>query len=91
MCLDVEMIKGKMKEIVGDKVDNLYLEEIFLIFINEKKYFLFGVFVFQYYVVFKGIYFLEIILLVVGIEFLILVFDIFDDIEDEDNFNKVWM
>ncbi|KXZ17532.1 polyprenyl synthetase family protein [Bacillus nakamurai] len=91
MCLDADLIKGKMKEIVGEKVDNLHLEETLLTFINEKKHFSFGILAFQHYVAFSGTDFSEILVLAAGIELLILAFDIFDDIEDEDNLSKVWM
>lgn len=91
ICLDAETIKEKMKEIVREKVDNLHLEETLLTFINEKKHFSFGILAFQHYVAFKGTHSSEITQLATGIELLILAFDIFDDIEDEDNSNKAWM
>ena len=40
---------------------------------------------------FDGEHYSDITLLASGIELLILAFDIFDDIEDEDNLDKEWM
>lgn len=56
-----------------------------------KNHFAFGVLAFKHYVAFDGEHYSDITLLASGIELLILAFDIFDDIEDEDNLDKEWM
>ncbi|MGU9967915.1 polyprenyl synthetase family protein [Bacillus sp. N1(2025)] len=91
MCLDAETIKEKMKEIVEEKINNPHLKDTLQTFINEKNHFAFGVLAFKHYVAFDGEHYSDITLLASGIELLILAFDIFDDIEDEDNLDKEWM
>lgn len=91
MCLDADLIKGKMKEIVEEKINNPHLKDTLHTFINEKNHFAFGVLAFKHYMAFNGEHYSDIALLASGIELLILAFDIFDDIEDEDNLDKAWM
>ncbi|OCB94963.1 Competence regulatory protein ComQ [Bacillus amyloliquefaciens] len=80
-----------MKEIVGEKINNPHLKDTLHTFINEKNHFAFGVLAFKHYMAFNGEHYSDIALLASGIELLILAFDIFDDIEDEDNLDKAWM
>ena len=91
MCLDAETIKEKMKEIVGEKINNPHLKDTLQTFINEKNHFAFGVLAFKHYVAFDGEHYSDITLLASGIELLILAFDIFFFFFDEDNLDKEWI
>ncbi len=91
MCLDEISIKKKMKEIVHEKIRNLDLKKYLINFIDEKNHFSFGILAYKHYVALRGNSYLHILTLAGGIELLIISFDIFDDLEDEDNFGKKWM
>ncbi|WP_256252410.1 polyprenyl synthetase family protein, partial [Bacillus sp. FMQ74] len=84
-------IKKKMKEIVHEKIQNLDLKEYLINFIDEKNHFSFGILSFKHYVALSGNRSSHILTLAGGIELLILAFDIFDDLEDEDNIEIKWM
>ncbi|MCY7824918.1 polyprenyl synthetase family protein [Bacillus spizizenii] len=91
MCLDEMSIKKKMKEIVHEKIQNSDLKEYLINFIDEKNHFSFGILSFKHYVALSGNRSSHILTLAGGIELLILAFDIFDDLEDEDNIEIKWM
>lgn len=91
MCLDCDRIKEKMKEIVSQKIMNQDLNSYLQNFIESKDAFEFAKLAFHHYQAFNGQDEKAIELLAVGIELLILSFDIYDDLEDRDNLNAVWM
>ncbi|WP_326980780.1 polyprenyl synthetase family protein [Bacillus vallismortis] len=91
MCLDENSIKKKMQEIVYEKIRNSDLKKYLINFIDEKNHFSFGSLAFKHYVALSGNQYSHILMLAGGIELLILAFDIFDDLEDEDNIEKEWM
>lgn len=91
MCLDCDRIKEKMKEIVSQKIMNQDLYSYLQNFIESKDAFEFAKLAFHHYQAFNGQDEKAIELLAVGIELLILSFDIYDDLEDRDNLNAVWM
>ncbi|KYD06033.1 hypothetical protein B4144_3323 [Bacillus atrophaeus] len=91
MCLDTVRIKEKMKDIVSQKIMNQDLNSYLQNFIESKDAFEFAKLAFHHYQAFNGQDEKAIELLAVGIELLILSFDIYDDLEDRDNLNAVWM
>lgn len=91
MCLDSVRIKEKMKEIVSQKIMNQDLERYLQNFIESKDTFEFADLAFHHYLAFNGQDKKAIEWLAAGIELLILSFDIYDDLEDKDNVNAVWM
>ncbi|QYG90900.1 polyprenyl synthetase family protein [Bacillus atrophaeus] len=80
-----------MKEIVSQKIMNQDLYSYLQNFIESKDAFEFAKLAFHHYQAFNGQDEKAIELLAVGIELLILSFDIYDDLEDRDNLNAVWM
>lgn len=91
MCLDTIRIKEKMKDIVSQKIMNQDLNHYLQDFIGSKDTFEFADLAFHHYLAFNGQDKKAIELLAAGIELLILSFDIYDDLEDKDNRNAVWM
>ncbi len=91
MCLDTVRIKEKMKDIVSQKIMNQDLNHYLQDFIGSKDTFEFADLAFHHYLAFNGQDKKAIELLAAGIELLILSFDIYDDLEDKDNRNAVWM
>ncbi|CUB21796.1 Polyprenyl synthetase [Bacillus subtilis] len=91
ICLDTVRIKEKMKEIVSQKIKNQDLERYLQNFIESKDTFEFADLALHHYLAFNGQDKKAIELLAAGIELLILSFDIYDDLEDKDNRNAVWM
>lgn len=91
ICLDSVRIKEKMKEIVSQKIMNHDLERYLQNFIESKDTFEFADLALHHYLAFNGQDKKAIELLAAGIELLILSFDIYDDLEDKDNRNAVWM
>ncbi len=91
MCLDSVRIKEKMKDIVSQKIMNQDLNHYLQDFIGSKDTFEFADLAFHHYLAFNGQDKKAIELLAAGIELLILSFDIYDDLEDKDNVNAVWM
>lgn len=91
ICLDSVRIKEIMKEIVSQKIMNHDLERYLQSFIESKDTFEFADLAFHHYLAFNGQDKKAIELLAAGIELLILSFDIYDDLEDKDNVNAVWM
>lgn len=91
MCLDTVRIKEKMKDIVSQKIMNQDLNHYLQDFIGSKDTFEFADLAFHHYLAFNGQDKKAIELLAAGIELLILSFDIYDDLEDKDNVNAVWM
>lgn len=91
MCLDTVRIKEKMKDIVSQKILNQDLNHYLQDFIGSKDTFEFADLAFHHYLAFNGQDKKAIELLAAGIELLILSFDIYDDLEDKDNVNAVWM
>lgn len=91
ICLDSVRIKEKMKEIVSRKIMNQDLERYLQNFIESKDTFEFADLALHHYLAFNGQDKKAIELLAAGIELLILSFDIYDDLEDKDNRNAVWM
>ncbi|MED0869681.1 polyprenyl synthetase family protein [Bacillus spizizenii] len=80
-----------MKEIVSQKIKNQDLERYLQNFIESKDTFEFADLALHHYLAFNGQDKKAIELLAAGIELLILSFDIYDDLEDKDNRNAVWM
>ncbi|PRS26149.1 polyprenyl synthetase family protein [Bacillus halotolerans] len=80
-----------MKEIVSRKIMNQDLERYLQNFIESKDTFEFADLALHHYLAFNGQDKKAIELLAAGIELLILSFDIYDDLEDKDNRNAVWM
>ncbi|MFQ6318513.1 polyprenyl synthetase family protein [Bacillus halotolerans] len=80
-----------MKEIVSRKIKNQDLERYLQNFIESKDTFEFADLALHHYLAFNGQDQKAIELLTAGIELLILSFDIYDDLEDQDNANAVWM
>ncbi|CAF1804723.1 hypothetical protein NRS6137_00898 [Bacillus subtilis] len=91
ICLDSVRIKEKMKEIVSQKIMNQDLERYLQNFIESKDTFEFADLALHHYLAFNGQDQKAIELLAAGIELLILSFDIYDDLEDQDNGSAVWM
>ncbi|MEY9216649.1 competence protein ComQ [Bacillus subtilis] len=91
ICLDSGRIKEKMKEIVSQKIMNQDLERYLQNFIESKDTFEFADLALHHYLAFNGQDQKAIELLAAGIELLILSFDIYDDLEDQDNGSAVWM
>lgn len=91
ICLDSVRIKEKMKEIVSQKIMNQDLERYLQNFIESKDTFEFADLALHHYLAFNGQDQKAIEWLAAGIELLILSFDIYDDLEDQDNGNAVWM
>jgi competence protein ComQ len=91
ICLDSVQIKERMKEIVSRKIMNRDLERYLQNFIESKDTFEFADLALHHYLAFNGQDKKAIELLATGIELLILSFDIYDDLEDKDNRNAVWM
>lgn len=91
ICLDTFRIKEKMKEIVSQKIKNQDLERYLQNFIESKDTFEFAELALHHYLAFNGQDQKAIEWLAAGIELLILSFDIYDDLEDKDNGNAVWM
>lgn len=91
ICLDSVRIKEKMKEIVSQKIKNQDLERYLQNFIESKDTFEFADLALHHYLAFNGQDQQAIEWLAVGIELLILSFDIYDDLEDQDNGSAVWM
>lgn len=91
ICLDSVRIKEKMQEIVSKKIMNQDLERYLQSFIESKDTFEFADLALHHYLAFDGQDQKAIELLAVGIELLILSFDIYDDLEDKDNGNAAWM
>lgn len=91
ICLDSVQIKERMKEIVSRKIMNQDLERYLQNFIESKDTFKFADLALHHYLAFNGQDKKAIELLAAGIELLILSFDIYDDLEDKDNRNAVWM
>ncbi|CAF1765270.1 hypothetical protein NRS6094_03553 [Bacillus subtilis] len=91
ICLDSVRIKEKMKEIVSQKIMNQDLERYLQNFIESKDTFEFADLALHHYLAFNGQDQKAIELLASGIELLILSFDIYDDLEDQDNGSAVWM
>ncbi|WP_342412363.1 polyprenyl synthetase family protein [Bacillus sp. FSL K6-1560] len=80
-----------MKEIVSQKIMNQDLERYLQNFIESKDTFEFADLALHHYLAFNGQDQKAIELLAAGIELLILSFDIYDDLEDQDNGSAVWM
>ncbi|MGY0434151.1 polyprenyl synthetase family protein [Bacillus rugosus] len=80
-----------MKEIVSQKIMNHDLERYLQNFIESKDTFEFADLALHHYLAFNGQDKKAIELLAAGVELLILSFDIYDDLEDQDNRNAVWM
>ncbi|MCO4849484.1 polyprenyl synthetase family protein [Bacillus vallismortis] len=80
-----------MKEIVSKKIMNQDLERYLQSFIESKNTFEFADLALHHYLAFNGEDQKAIELLGIGIELLILSFDIYDDLEDKDNVNAVWI
>nr|AAF82176.1 ComQ [Bacillus mojavensis] len=80
-----------MKEIVSRKIMNRDLERYLQNFIESKDTFEFADLALHHYLAFNGQDKKAIELLATGIELLILSFDIYDDLQDKDNRNAVWM
>ncbi|MDO3660640.1 polyprenyl synthetase family protein [Bacillus sp. C28GYM-DRY-1] len=80
-----------MKEIVDENILNEDLKEKLKSFVEVKKQFSFAELAYNHYIAFDGKNDTAIELLASGIELLILSADIFDDIEDKDNTQAVWM
>ncbi|MEI1422770.1 polyprenyl synthetase family protein [Bacillus cabrialesii] len=80
-----------MQEIVSKKIMNQDLERYLQSFIESKDTFEFADLALHHYLAFDGQDQKAIELLAVGIELLILSFDIYDDLEDKDNGNAAWM
>ncbi|TYS07915.1 isoprenyl transferase [Bacillus subtilis] len=80
-----------MKEIISKKIMNQDLERYLQSFIESKNTFEFADLALHHYLAFDGQEQKAIEFLAVGIELLILSFDIYDDLEDKDNGNAVWM
>ncbi|PSA97375.1 polyprenyl synthetase family protein [Bacillus halotolerans] len=80
-----------MKDIVSQKIMNQDLNHYLQDFIGSKDTFEFADLAFHHYLAFNGQDKKAIELLAAGIELLILSFDIYDDLEDKDNVNAVWM
>ncbi|MCK8099714.1 isoprenyl transferase [Bacillus halotolerans] len=80
-----------MKDIVSQKIMNQDLNHYLQDFIGSKDTFEFADLAFHHYLAFNGQDKKAIELLAAGIELLILSFDIYDDLEDKDNRNAVWM
>ncbi|MGG1228085.1 polyprenyl synthetase family protein [Bacillus halotolerans] len=80
-----------MKDIVSQKILNQDLNHYLQDFIGSKDTFEFADLAFHHYLAFNGQDKKAIELLAAGIELLILSFDIYDDLEDKDNVNAVWM
>ncbi len=91
ICLDSVRIKEKMKEIVSQKIMNQDLERYLQNFIESKDMFEFADLALHHYLAFNGQDQKAIEWLAAGIELLILSFDIYDDLEDQDNGSAVWM
>lgn len=91
ICLDSVRIKEKMKEIVSQKIMNQDLERYLQNFIESKDTFEFADLALHHYLAFNGQDQKAIEWLAAGIELLILSFDIYDDLEDQDNGSAVWM
>ncbi|WP_416655559.1 polyprenyl synthetase family protein [Bacillus amyloliquefaciens] len=91
MCLDAETIKGKMKEIVEHNIYNTNLKMYLLKFIASKDSFGFAELAYQHYTAFNGRDTEAILKLAVGLELLVLSYDIYDDLEDNDNLKMEWM
>ncbi|ASB94715.1 Geranylgeranyl pyrophosphate synthase [Bacillus subtilis] len=91
ICLDSVRIKEKMKEIVSQRIMNQDLERYLQNFIESKDTFEFADLALHHYLAFNGQDQKAIELLAAGIELLILSFDIYDDLEDQDNGSAVWM
>nr|ACJ67456.2 pre-ComX modifying protein [Bacillus subtilis] len=80
-----------MKEIVNHKIMSQDLERYLQNFIESKDTFEFADLALHHYLAFNGQDQKAIELLASGIELLILSFDIYDDLEDQDNGSAVWM
>lgn len=91
MCLDAETIKEKMKEIVEHNICNTNLKMYLLKFIASKDSFGFAELAYQHYKAFNGRDTEAILKLAAGIELLVLSYDIYDDLEDNDNLKMEWM
>lgn len=80
-----------MRRLIEELLHKEELREILLMFLEEKEQFPFANMAFCHYQAFGGRDKSSIETLSAGIELLILSYDIFDDLEDNDNFEASWM
>ena len=89
--LDLDKIKQKMNHFIDDEIPNRDLNQTLRSFVDAKDHLHFSELVFYHYFSFGGTDTDKAETLGAGIELLILSFDIFDDLEDEDSPNEPWM
>ncbi|MBP1081048.1 MULTISPECIES: polyprenyl synthetase family protein [Bacillus] len=89
--LEPGSIKNKMRRTIEEHLHKGELQEHLTMFLEEKDQFPFANMASCHYQAFGGQDESSIQTLSAGIELLILSFDIFDDLEDEDNFDAPWM
>lgn len=89
--LDHDKIKQKMNHFIDDEIPNGDLNQTLRSFVDAKDHLHFSELVFYHYFSFGGTDTDKAETLGAGIELLILSFDIFDDLEDEDSPDEPWM
>lgn len=89
--LDLDKIKQKMNHFIDDEIPNRDLNQTLRSFVDAKDHLHFSELVFYHYFSFGGTDTDKAETLGAGIELLILSFDIFDDLEDEDSPDEPWM
>jgi competence protein ComQ len=80
-----------MRHLIEGQLHSGELQEITIMFLDEKERFPFAEMAFCHYQAFGGQDQSAIESLSAGIELIILAFDMFDDLEDKDNFDAPWM
>ncbi|MBD1380873.1 polyprenyl synthetase family protein [Metabacillus arenae] len=90
LILDETKLKNTVYHIITSEVKNTHLSELILSFFNSRKRFLFGQLTFMHYHIFGGKR-EDVYHLVSAIELVTLAIDIFDDLEDLDNYEEPWM
>ncbi|MDQ0229775.1 polyprenyl synthetase family protein [Metabacillus malikii] len=85
-----EIVKQQMQQLITSHINNLEQKDLLLSFLNAKQHMNFGRLAIVHHQVFGGRD-PEIFRLAAAIELLVLSFDMFDDLEDMDNFAEPWM